>query len=155
MSLVPVNCPYCSTKNTVQIISRSVTNSLTAKLFGHEKTDTMPIPKYEIKCRLCLKYYEQIEVTDYTYIKSNFVPLSPMLIAFKTKFPTHNLNSLFDNALGLTRPKKTFGDRMFRRNPHLHVCFELDGKRAYIDCEQIKEKGKMGKTILRGLDVGV
>lgn len=155
MSLLPVNCPYCGAQNSMQIISSSTTDKLTTKFISHEKTNNTKIPKHDIKCNLCLNEYELIKIDDYSYVKSKLMPLSTMLTTFKTHFPNHDLNSLFRNIVGLTRPKKSFSDKVLRKKPHLHICFELDGKRAFIDCEQVIKSGKVNKTILRGLDIGI
>jgi hypothetical protein len=155
MPLTLLNCPYCNAENRLQIIERTVTDKVTLKAIAHEETSDLQIPVYELKCRLCLREYELIKVSDYSYIKANLLPSSTMLVTFKTLFQSHTLDSIFDHIVGLTRPRKSFSDKLLYHPSHLHVCFELDGKRAYIDCEQITEKGKLGKTIWRGLDIGI
>jgi hypothetical protein len=155
MPLIPLICPYCNAENRLQIIERTVTDKVTLKAIAHEETDNLQIPEYEMKCRLCLREYELIKVLDYSYIKANLLPSSTMLATFKTLFQNHPLESIFDHIVGLTRPRKSFSDKLLYHPSHLHVCFELDGKRAYIDCEQIPGKGRLEKTILRGLDIGI
>jgi hypothetical protein len=155
MPLIPLNCPYCNAENRLQIIERTVTDKVTLKVIAHEETENLQIPIYELTCRLCLRTYELIKVSDYSYIEANLLCSSTMLVTFKTLFPNHALESIFDHIVGLTRPKKSLSDRLLYHPPHLHVCFELDGKRAYVDCEQISGKGKSGKSFLRGLDIGV
>ncbi len=155
MSLVSLYYPYCKAENKLQIIERTVTDKVTLKAIAHEQTDNLQVPLYELKCRLCRSEYELIKVSDYSYIKANLLPSSTMLVTFKTLFQNYTLDSIFDHIVGLTRPKKSFSDKLLYHPSHLHVCFELDGKRAYIDCEQISGKGKLGKTILRGLDIGI
>jgi hypothetical protein len=155
MPLVPLICPYCNAENRLRIIERTVTDKVTLKAIAHEETDKLQIPEYDMKCRLCLREYELIKVLDYSYIKANLLPSGTMLVTFKTLFQNHTLESIFDHIVGLTRPRKSFSDKLLYHPSHLHVCFELDGKRAYIDCEQIPGKGKLGKTILRGLDIGI
>lgn len=155
MSLVPLYCPYCNTENVQQIIERTVTDKVTLKAIAHEETDNLQIPQPVLKCRLCLREYELIKISNYSYIKANLMPSSTMLVTFKTLFQNYTLDSIFDHIVGVTRPKKSFSDKLLYHLPHLHICFELNGKRAYIDCEQIVGRGKLGKTILRGLDIGI
>ena len=126
-------------------------DNITLKFLAHEESISEQIPLYLLKCRLCYSEFEPINITDYAFIKSKLQLKSNVLEIFKIKFPDSNLETIFSNILGITRPKKPFRDKAFRRNPHLHICFEINGTRAYLDCEQISNKTK---TILRGIDIG-
>jgi len=150
MSLVTFKCPWCSAEIQMQINEVTVTDTLTLKAIEHEESTVSKIPVYNVRCRLCLAEYEPIKVSDYIYIKSHLKPQLEMLQTFKTKFPTQSIEAIFDNIVAITRPKKSISEKLFARNPHLHIFFILDGVRAYVDCEQVTEKRK---TILRGLDI--
>jgi hypothetical protein len=152
-ALETFTCPWCHAQNQMQINQLTVTDTVDLKGLGHEEAIVSQIPVYITRCRLCLEEYEPIKASDYHYITSNIQPKSNMLQDFRTKFPNQNDNieAIFNNIEAITRPKKSIADRLFARNPHLHIFFTLDGKRSYIDCEQVKIRRK---TILRGLYIG-
>lgn len=150
MSLSLINCPYCSAENALSTVNRTTTDAITLKIITHEETNTVLIPSYHVKCCLCSIEYDFIKVSKYTWIKNQLKPTNTMVDTFKIKFPNSTPDLIYNNIVGVTRPKNTsISDRLFRHK-HLHVCFELEGNRAYIDCLQTKA---LGKPILQGLDI--
>jgi len=149
MSLAVTNCPYCSAENTTSNIERTVTDKFTLKLVAHEESDKEIVPTTMITCRLCHIKYELIKVRDYLWIKPKLKPTNTMLDKFKIRFPNSAFDMIYEHVVGVTRPQSSIGD-VFLRHRHLHICFELEGTRAYVDCQEVKVRGK---SILQGLDI--
>lgn len=140
MSLSFIQCPYCNTTNPLATVTHVKKDKVSIKLIEREKSSSMEILSYELQCSLCGMKYEFIELSDFSWIRNRLEPSDTMLVAFKNRFPNAEFDSIYDNIVGVTRPKKFF------RDDHLHICFEIEGVRAYIDCHQKKNK-------LRGLDI--
>ena len=153
MSLEPFTCPYCHAQNQKQINEVTITDTLTLKAFGHGQEVLSKVPIYQVKCRLCFNEYEPLKMSDWDCIKHNLLANLNMLQTFKTRFPTQNngIDAIFNNVVAIARPKKSITDKLFGRNPHLHIFFVLDGIQAYVDCEQVTVNRK---TFLRGLEIG-
>lgn len=129
----------------------TVTDTVTFKAIEHSQATASQIPIYDVRCRFCQRQYEPIKFSDYGVVKKTFQPKLEMLENFKIRFPNEqNLNNLLGNIIAITRPKRTIPDKIFGRN-HLHIHFNINGERAYVDCEQVT---KRTKTILRGLSIG-
>jgi len=109
-----------------------------------EDSSRMEYTSLDLQCPLCNRSYRFIDITDYSWLRLKLNPSDTMLETLKIKFPGISLDFILDNITGVTKPKGTI-KQLFRRT-HLHICFEVDGKIAYIDCNQKKDK-------LRGLDI--
>jgi hypothetical protein len=71
-----------------------------------------------------------------------------MLDKFHILFPAEkNLDNMLNGIVAVTKPKQTFQEIWSGKNQHQHIIFQLNGERAYVDCEEVS------KTILRGLDI--
>lgn len=150
MPLAVVRCPYCATENQLQSVERTVTDKFTLKIIAHERSDKMTIPMLIIRCRLCNKTYELVKVQDYLWIKNQLKPTDTMLEKFKIRFPKSSLDMIYEHVTGIARPQSSTLANIFLRYKHLHICFELEGTRAYVDCQEVKVQGK---SILQGLDI--
>jgi hypothetical protein len=78
-----------------------------------------------------------------------------MIEEFKKYFPDEDLYQIFNNIIGITRPKKQLIDKVLRHPSHLHICFKLNGKHAILDCLQEVQKSKQHKPVIRGLSIEV
>ena len=150
MSLAVIYCPYCSAENQLQSIERTITDRFTLKIIEHKTSDNITIPTIMIKCRLCHKTYELIKVRDYLWIKNQLKPTDTMLEKFKIRFPKSSLDMIYEHVTGVAKPHSSSLANLFLRYKHLHICFELEGIRAYVDCQEVKVQGK---SILQGLDI--
>ena len=135
-----IQCPYCNAANPLATVRRVTKDKVSIKLIELEESSSSEVLSYELQCSLCQRDYKFIELDDFSWIENRLEPSDTMLETFKTKFPNVDFDSIYDNIVGITRPK-----RLLRRN-HVHVCFEIEGVRAYIDCHQKKDR-------LRGLDI--
>jgi hypothetical protein len=149
MSLTSVNCHYCSAEIQLRNVERTTTDKITIKLIEHETSEKVIIPETTVNCRYCRRKYELINFPDFLWVKKKLKPTNTMLEKFKLKFPNSTLDKLYDSILGITKPKIGLGERVFRHR-HYHICFQLEGTRAYVDCQEAQ---LYGNTVLRGLDI--
>jgi hypothetical protein len=149
MSVTAVPCHYCSAENVLQTVERTTHDKITLKLLEHEQSKKVVVVEKKVECRFCRRKYEIITFPNFLWLKSKLKPTNTMLETFKTKFANCSLELLYNNVFGITRPQIAIAERV-RRHRHYHICFLLDGTRAYIDCQELNLNGT---TILRGLDI--
>lgn len=149
MSITAVHCHYCSAENLLQTIERTTSDKATLKLYEYQVTDKVVIPEKNVDCPFCHRKYELIKFPDFNWVRRKLKPTNTMVETFKVKFANSTLDMLYGNIIGITRPQLGLGERV-RRRRHYHVCFELEGTRAYVDCQEIEVNGT---TILRGVDI--
>ena len=115
-----VECPYCDTKNHLAIIRRTSRSILSLdKGFGTEETTSTEKTSYDLTCQLCRREFIFIDSENYFWLKNNLNPSDTMLVSLKSKFPEADLDTVFDNIKGVTRPKGTLR-QLYKRN-RLHI----------------------------------
>ena len=135
-----VTCPYCNAENSLTTIK--VTRKAKFwlfKLFEWEDSSSAEFISHDLKCILCHKKYIFINLSEYSWLKRRLALSDTSLQSFKSIFPEAGLDSIIENIVGVTRPKVTMTE-LFRRN-RIHICFDIEGKRAYVDCHH--KKGKL------------
>ena len=135
-----MQCPYCNAMIPLATVTKVNKDKLSLKIIEVEDSSSIEILSYELRFPLCRKEYEFIKLKDFSWIERRLEPSDMMLATFKNKFPNSILNSIYSNIVGVTRPRGLF------KRGHLHICFEVEGLRAYLDCYQKKDR-------LRGLDI--
>ena len=140
-----LQCPYCTTMNPLPVVIASKRDKVWLfKLYESEESSTIETLSYEVKCLFCNNEYTFIKMEDYSWFVRKLEPSDTLLRSLKTNFPDTSLGDLSQNVVGIVRPKGSI--RHLFGSIHVHICFNTEGARAYIDCSY--RKGK-----LRGLDV--
>lgn len=141
----PVVCPYCNTGIPLATIRQtSRVRFGGSEIFETEDTSSREILSHDLSCPLCERNYKYIDLSDFSWVIRRLEPSNTMLETLKTKFPEADLDSVYENIIGVTRPTGTL--RRIFKGKRLHICFELRGVRAYIDCHLEKDR-------LRGLNI--
>lgn len=145
MPFPTIKCPYCSTINTLraETQTRKVGFQLKSGL-SSEETSTRQIVYDGVSCVLCNRNYMLIEMADYSWVIQKLEPSDTLLTSLKAKFPEAELESIFTHIIGITKPKGTW--RRLYKQDRLHICFEYEGIRAFIDCHYKRDT-------LKGLNV--
>ncbi|MGA2385921.1 MAG: hypothetical protein ABSG33_05265 [Candidatus Bathyarchaeia archaeon] len=133
----------------MQNVESTTSDKITLKLYEHNQSQKIIIPKRTINCPFCHRKYELIKFPDFNWVKRKLKPTNTMLEKFKMTFPNSAFDLFYENILGITKPQIGLGERVLRHR-HYHICFELEGIRAYVDCQEAQ---LADNTILQGLDI--
>jgi len=131
-----VICPYCGATNPVATVKKESSHKFSIKMYEYQSSSGKEILSYELKCVLCEKEYEYIVLDDISWIRNRLELSDVALMTFKTLFFGVNLEAFYSNIIGVTRPKR----KLHPLKKFLHICFEIGGKRAYLECSQTKDK---------------
>jgi len=143
MSQPSIECPYCGNNIFLRVITQGDSTSLSSeKGLGMGDTTTVQEISDEVYCNSCKNSYIYLNYHDYTVVKRSVRYSDTMLVTMKSMFPHVTVDDVMNSIIGVVRPKKG----IFQWRDRLHICFYLNGKRAYIDCH--KQKG-----VYNGLDV--
>ena len=125
-----MRCPYCGAGNPTLTIEQTRSSSWSFKIYKHSTSTSANTQSMKVSCKLCQQRYEILDVDDYSWIRSKISILSTAIEAFKTIYglPAVTLDDIFAAATAVTIP-----DRMARHNK-LHICFNLQGTRSFMDC---------------------
>jgi hypothetical protein len=144
MTETSINCPYCGAMNLRATINKGSTHKVSIKIYEYEHSSSKAIASTVMKCILCRREYSYIPMSDFSWIKSHLRLNDVALSALKISFPGQGLDAFFDNIIGVTRPKEMLGFS----GKSLHVCFMINGTRAYVDCMQTNDN-LLGITMVK------
>ena len=136
------NCPYCTAENE-QSYSEITTGVSGNSWVVGGSISTKSKKVKETKCINCTRKYLPINFGNKLLIKKWFRPKNEMLDTFRIMFPSEkNINTILENFVAITKPHKMYGQK-----EHRHIVFDLNGERAYVDCEVASQ------SIWRGLSI--
>jgi hypothetical protein len=144
MTETSVTCPYCGAVNLRSTRNSESAHRVSVKIYEYEHSSSRMITSTDLKCILCGREYLYIPMSDFSWIKSHLRLNDVVLTALKTTFPGLGLDTIFDSIIGVTRPKQLLGFS----DKSLHVCFLINGARAYLDCRQTNDN-LLGITMVK------
>lgn len=134
-----VDCPYCSTRNSRETVSRSnqVGSSL-ASFFSLARIWAKETRSFHISCHLCRRKYDIVIMSDHEWLKSRISYADVVLQQIATTFPNEDnaMDMIFANITGIAKADKEV----------IHICFKSANRRFYLSCS--KENGQMQAYML-------
>jgi hypothetical protein len=134
-----VECPYCSTRNSRETVSRSNTfGSSLASVFSYERSSNTESNSFRINCQFCSRKYDIMLISDHTWLKSRISYTDVVLQQMATVFPSevNPIDMIFANITGIAK----------LQNGVVHICFRTPSRRFYLNCS--RENGQMQAYML-------